>query len=84
MVEMDIETLKMLLNTLLNNPLNLLAIVGLSYIIKEVRSISNLKDRVTESENNIKLLNKEVEELKRKLERLDNEHREYTRRGGKH
>ena len=76
----DLETLK----SLLNNPLNLLAIVGISYILNEVRSISHIKDKVTKYEYEITNIRKEVEELKKTLERLDNEHRDYTRKGGRH
>lgn len=80
---MDLDILKTLTET--GNPLiNLIAIIGFSLIIYEINLILKAKEKVNSHDIEIHHLKETIKEMKEQLYRLDNEHREHTRKKGGH
>lgn len=63
--------------------ITLMAIVGY-FVVKELNIFYNMKNKVNKYDSDISIMRRDVDELKKQLEKLDDEHRSYTRKGGKH
>ncbi|MCX9012667.1 MAG: hypothetical protein OIN66_16300 [Candidatus Methanoperedens sp.] len=64
-----------------------LALIGIVayFIVREFNAFNDMKSKVHKYDSDIVILKRDIDELKKQLERLDNEHRSYTaRKGGKH
>ena len=79
----DIETITLLLD----KPSYIFVILGMYYVIrtfKKTEKIDDISEKVNKYEIQIEYLKKDMTDLKNKHERLDNEHRNCTKPGGKH
>lgn len=64
--------------------LALIAIIAY-FTVREFNAFNDMKNKVHKYDSDIIILQRDIDELKKQLERLDNEHRSYTtRKGGKH
>ncbi len=82
---MGFETLLLkLLEGATSLDLALIGIVGY-FIVREFNAFNDMKSKVNKYDTDIIVLKRDVDELKKQLEKLDDEHRSYTaRKGGKH
>ncbi|VVB94164.1 Uncharacterised protein [uncultured archaeon] len=67
-------------------PLDYILVIMLGYfLIKELNAFNQMKNKVHKYESDIIILKRDINELKKQLEKLGDEHRSYTtRKGGKH
>lgn len=62
-----------------------LAIIVIYFIVREFNAFNDMKSKVHKYDSDIIILKKDVEDLKKELEKLNDESRSYSpRKGGKH